>query len=50
LQLDPGSGIITTFAIDPYGYPMGLRLRAAGNLLVADPFAGVLITVPTAIC
>jgi sugar lactone lactonase YvrE len=43
LQLDPGSGKITTFATDPGGLPFGLSFDGSGNLLVADPFVGVLV-------
>jgi streptogramin lyase len=43
LQLDPGTGSLTTFATDPYGAPVGLTFTVAGNLLVADPNVGVLV-------
>jgi streptogramin lyase len=43
LQLDPGTGNTTTFATDPFGLPFGLTFTTSGNLLVADPFAGVLV-------
>jgi hypothetical protein len=40
--LDPSAGTVTTFASDPYGLPFGLTFTPGGNLLVADPNAGVL--------
>jgi streptogramin lyase len=42
LQLDPGTGNVTTFATDPFGLPFGLSFTSAGDLLVSDPFAGLL--------
>src|SRR5262249_30739139 len=44
LQLDPGTGNLTTFAVDPYGgLPFGLKFSPSGNLNVSDLFAGVLV-------
>jgi sugar lactone lactonase YvrE len=42
LQLDPGSGNVSTFAHDPAGVPFGLSFTPTGDLIVADPNVGVL--------
>jgi streptogramin lyase len=44
LQLDPGTGNLTTFATDPFGgLPFGLKFSPSGNLNVSDVFNGVLV-------
>jgi sugar lactone lactonase YvrE len=43
LELNPTSGNVTTFANDPAFTPLGLSFTPSGNLLVADPNAGVLV-------
>jgi hypothetical protein len=40
LQLDPGTGNLTTFVTDSSGLPFGMKFDASNNLYVADIFNG----------